>query len=229
MDKLIYELLSRKSQLETAMKTAQKQILEAPEGRLRIDNSKGTPRYYQVSKKYSNGRFIPEKEKETVEKQDKKDYASAEEILDKIIQAKEDVSEKIDSLADIIFPWSKDARDELLDETPWLQWYSRSDLLQSIPALKYALDYAFAPAVIAYNNMVEPVIRAIEDPDVTIAKAGLEIALNTANELGEDADLLANIVKSQVPSAGGEAGSLETLAQSVGFGGPRKKYNYELL
>lgn len=46
MDKLIYELLSRKSQLETAMKTAQKQILEAPEGRLRIDNSKGTPRYY---------------------------------------------------------------------------------------------------------------------------------------------------------------------------------------
>ncbi len=46
MDKLIYELLSRKSQLETAMKTAQKQILEAP-----------------VSKKYSNGRFIPEKEK----------------------------------------------------------------------------------------------------------------------------------------------------------------------
>lgn len=141
---------------------------------------------------------------------------------------KEDVTEKIDSLADIIFPWSKDARDELLDETPWLQWYSRSDLLQSIPALKYALDYTFAPAVIAYNNMVEPIVRAIEDPDMTIAKAGLEIALNTANELGEDADILANIVKSQVPSAGGEAGSLETLAQSVGFGGPRKKYNYEL-
>ena len=75
MDKLIYELLSRKSQLETAMKTAQKQLLEAPEGRLRIDNSKGTPRYYQVSKKYSNGRFIPEKEKETVEKLAQKDYA----------------------------------------------------------------------------------------------------------------------------------------------------------
>ncbi|MBR3032471.1 MAG: hypothetical protein IKH92_05580 [Clostridiales bacterium] len=75
MDMLKGEMIARKLKLEAAMKTAQKQILEAPEGRLRIDNSKGTPRYYQVSKKYSNGRFIPEKEIETAKKLAQKDYA----------------------------------------------------------------------------------------------------------------------------------------------------------
>ena len=134
-----------------------------------------------------------------------------------------DTTTKINSLADIL---THVGREKLIEETPWLDWYDESDLVNYFEPLKFITDSVLAPVVIAYNNWIEPVAKTFTEPDYGAMDAGKDILFNTLNELSEDADVLANIVKSQVPSAGGEAGSLTSLLQSVGLNGPRKVYNY---
>ena len=135
--------------------------------------------------------------------------------------SEEDETTKINTLVDVIWPWATDARERLTMDTPWLEWYNEYSPI--LGDAKNITDYLISPVVIFYNNVIDPFTKL--NKDFTIWDAGKELAFNTLNELGEDADILSNIVKSQMSSAGGDPG-LDTLAQSVGAGGPRKKFNY---
>lgn len=93
---------------------------------------------------------------------------------------------------------------------------------------KYGIDEdwaAFLPFTVLvhlYNAYVDPLVRN----GITSGQGWKEVGLNSLQSISEDLDVFANIVKSQMPLAGGEFGSLETLEDSLGLNGTRKVYNF---
>ena len=118
-----------------------------------------------------------------------------------------------DSLLDVLL--GKDQRDALFEEVNMPSW------IKDIPVLNVQ---AAVPALL-YRNYMQPIVDAINGKK-SVGQVGIEIGLNTLNELSEDLDVLSNIVKSQAPDAGGKFLSLKTLGDSLGANGTRVKYNY---
>lgn len=130
------------------------------------------------------------------------------------------VETKINSLIDVAWPWATEARELLIKDTPWLDWYTNSD------QTNFFDDYLFAIAAVVYNNVVQPWTQ-IND-DYTVFDAGKETLFNSLNALGEDADILSNIVKSQVTNKDNPiGGGFEEFKASIGWGQPRKAYSYD--
>ena len=118
--------------------------------------------------------------------------------------------EKANSLLDVVL--GRDQRNELLED------YGDLYYLKDIPGLNI-LAGALAHE---YDAFLKPIV----DNGITSTQGYKEIGLNTMIELSEDLDIFSNIVKSQMPLAGGEFGSLETLSDSLGGNGERTVYNY---
>ncbi len=78
MSEYIKELEKRKKELESALKSAEKFMKKAPEGRLRItSNGEGYPQYYHVTKTIgSTGKYIKKKDRHLVETLAQKEYSN---------------------------------------------------------------------------------------------------------------------------------------------------------
>ena len=82
------------------------------------------------------------------------------------------------------------------------------------------LNKAVGVLALTKNQFIDPVLDK--------GMAGfIDVGLNTLINASETMDIFANIVKSQMPSAGGRFG-LETLSDSLGLGGSERKiYNFD--
>lgn len=85
----------RKEYLGNLIATLERDLQEAPEGKLRISKNKGIPRYYWIkSSTDTRGKYIGKKDKELVEKLAQKDYM--EKLYAVVLEEYEDVNKYLD-------------------------------------------------------------------------------------------------------------------------------------
>lgn len=89
--------------------------------------------------------------------------------------------------------------------------------IKDIPLLSQLAGVGFQ----LYDSYINPIV----ENGVLDTQGYKEVVLNSIREIGEDLDILSNIVKSQFTWAGGEVG-LTTLANSLGLNGTRTVYNF---
>lgn len=116
-----------------------------------------------------------------------------------------------DTLVDLLL--SRDSKNNLLRE-------QGLDDFVDIPILSTLAGYH----ALMKKNYLDPLDKWRKG-EYTLADVGKNWMFNSLNEMAEDMDIFSNVVKSQFESAGGHLG-FDTLAASVGFNGPRQKYNF---
>lgn len=115
MDSIQRELIKRRESLQKAVQAAETIMLHAPLGTLRIDSSKSQPRYFQVTEKNTNGKYLSKKEYDVAVLLAQKDYAR------RILTEPNGEIEKIDELlayysnrrAELIFPELNEVRKQM--------------------------------------------------------------------------------------------------------------------
>ena len=75
MNRLFCELVQRKEYLEKLLAELSQELINSPQGKLRVSNDRGNPRYYQIiESKDTHGRYITQKEMNLAYQLAQKDY-----------------------------------------------------------------------------------------------------------------------------------------------------------
>lgn len=122
-----------------------------------------------------------------------------------------DTGEMANSLADVLL--SKDSTDNLLEDYGWGD-------LKDVPILNKLAGIT----ALEKKNYADPVLAMIRG-EQTPLDTGKDIFFNSLTEISEDLDVFSNMVKSQMPAAGGGFSS-ENFKASIGWDQPRKTFNY---